>query len=372
MTSKERMRRAMSGEKPDRVPLMCQISLGHIYKYANISPEEYWYTSKGMAEGYIRLADRYHFDGILMNVLGINPDIRTRIKSVEKINDGHIITWDNGSKTICPSNDDPRPVEIIPSQNRNPLISEIDIDSIKVIDSPSGLPPYILDIVDYVMEHRGDTLSIHGEIGTVFERFLELIGSLADGLMAMLDDPDKCKKILELMNQEVIAYAHAQCSRGVDAFKLSSPYVGAGFISRDMYEEFILPYERDLVSAVHDNYGIPCYIHTCGAIGDRLDLMLQTGTDGLECLDPPPLGTVDLEQAINNIGDKIFIKGNLDSVNELLGHSPQDVKEIARKRIELGKKAKGFILSSACSVSPLVPSENIDALYDAVEEYGKY
>ncbi|MCE5313575.1 MAG: uroporphyrinogen decarboxylase family protein [Armatimonadota bacterium] len=370
MTSKERMRRAMSGEKPDRVPLMCQLSLGHIYKHAGIAPEEYWYTSQGMAEGYIRLADRYHFDGILMNVLGIDPGIRAKIKSVEKVDNGHIVTWDNNSKTLCPPNDDPRPVEHVAEEIRNPLISEIDIDAIPVIESASDLPPYTLDIVDYVMERRGDTLSIHGEIGTVFEWFLGLMGSLTDGLMALMDDPDKCKKIMERMNREVIAYANAQCARGIDAFKLSSPYVGAGFLSRDMYEEFVLPFERDLISEVHSNYGIPCYIHTCGAIGDRLDLMLETGTDGLECLDPPPLGTVDLEQAINDIGNKIFIKGNLDSVNELLGNSPQVVKEIARKRIELGKKAKGFILSSACSVAPLVPPENMDALYEAVETYG--
>ena len=370
MTSKERMRRAMSGEKPDRVPLMCQLSQGHMYRHAGIPPEEYWYTSRGMAEGHIRLADRYHFDGILLNVLGINPDIRTRIKSVEKVDDSHIITWNDGSKTLCPPNDDPRPIETVAGEGRTPLISEIDIDAIPVIDSPSDLPPYTLDIIDYVMERRGDTLSIHGEIGTVFERFLLLMGSLAGGMMALMDDPDKCKKIMEIQNREVIAYACAQCSRGVDAFKLSSPYVGAGFLSRDMYAEFVVPFERELISAVHSNYDIPCYIHTCGAIGDRLDLMVSTGTDGLECLDPPPLGTVDLEQAIESIGDKILIKGNLDSVNELLDHSPEEVKEIARKRIELGKKAKGFILSSACSVSPLVPQENIDALYEAVETYG--
>lgn len=38
----------------------------------------------------------------------------------------------------------------------------------------------------------------------------------------------------------------------------------------------------------------PIYTHTCGAIGDRLNLMKETGTDGIVTLDQPPPGTVDL------------------------------------------------------------------------------
>lgn len=362
----------MSGEKPDRVPLMCQLSHGYTYKHAGIAPEDYWFASEGYAQGYIRLADRCHFDGILMDRLGVDPCVHARIKMVEEVNGGHIIVFDDDSKFFCPPNDDPRRVERVEPGGKSRTISEIDIDDLRVVESPSGLPSYALDIVDYVIEHRGNVLSIHGEIGTVFERFLCLMGSYEDGLMALMDDPDKCKKIMERLNTEVIAYALAQCARGIDAFKLSSPFAGAGFLSRDMYEEFVLPYERHLISEVHADYGTPCYIHTCGAIGDRLDLMLETGTDGLECLDPPPLGTVDLEQAIKAVGDQIFIKGNLDSVNELLGHTPDEVGEIARQRILLGKKANGYILSSACSVAPSVPCENIDALYQAVETYGYY
>ena len=47
---------------------------------------------------------------------------------------------------------------------------------------------------------------------------------------------------------------------------------------------------------VHD-LSIPVYTHTCGAIGDRLDLLVECGVSGIECLDPPPLGNVDLSEA---------------------------------------------------------------------------
>lgn len=187
--------------------------------------------------------------------------------------------------------------------------------------------------------------------------------------MALLDDEEKAKEAMLCFNHNVILSAREQCRRGIDALKLSSPFAGAGFLSREMYREFVLPYESEIIETVHREFGIPCYIHTCGAIGDRLDLMLETGTDGLECLDPPPLGTVDLKAASEFLGKKCFIKGNLDSVNELGGTTTERVMEIARKRLEIGKKHEGgYILSTACSVSPDVLPENIMALYDAVKE----
>lgn len=372
MNSKERMKRTMVGEKPDRVPVMCQLSLGHLVKNLDIDPVYFWYTSEGLAEAFVRMADRYHFDGILVNTCGRNPDLLKRIGSVDRYAEGHRIVWDNGDETYLPPNDDPRYIKRQSADRRAVSIDEIDADSIPVAESKQDLPPYYLDILDSVIRQRGSELSIHGEIGTVFEKLLVLFESYSDGLMALMDDPEKCKKIMDRMNRTCITEAVAQCERGIDVLKLSSPFAGSGFISREMYREFVLPYEREVIKTV-GKYGMPCYIHTCGAIGDRLDLMAETGTQGLECLDPFPLGDVDLKTAVEEIGDRVFIKGNLDSVNELLFHNQDEVLEIARKRIEVGMQCKkGFILSTACSVAPGVPPENIEALYGAVEKYGRY
>jgi uroporphyrinogen-III decarboxylase len=250
-------------------------------------------------------------------------------------------------------------------------IDDIELDQIPLIRAESELPKHYFDILDRVISARGAELSIHGEVGTTFERFLNLFGSKEDGLMALLDDPGKSKQIMGNINRTVLVEALAQSARGVDAMKLSSPFAGSGFISREMYETFVLPYEKAIISAVHEQYGIPCYVHTCGAIGDRLDLIVAMGTQGIECLDPFPLGDVDLEKAIGQIGDRVFIKGNLDSVNELLCKPESEVREIARKRIALGKKCmRGYILSSACSVAPHVPMRNIIALQEVARELG--
>jgi uroporphyrinogen-III decarboxylase len=373
MTSKERMRATMCGNRPDRVPVMCQLSLGHIYKNASMDPVSFWYTSKGLAEEFVTMAERYRFDGILINTSGRNPDILKQIDAVEPYIDGHKIIWTNGDQTYLPPNDDPLPINKARTIRKRISIEDIDIEAIKVYRTVQDLPVYYTDILDHIIRLKGNELSIHGEIGTVFERLLVLFNSYSDGLIALMDDPDKCKRIMERMNESCITEARVQCAKGIDVLKLSSPFAGSGFISRKMYREFVLPYEKQVINCVTREFNIPCYIHTCGAIGDRLDLMVETGTKGIECLDPYPLGDVDLGKAVEEIGDKVFFKGNLDSVNELLYHTPAEVKEIARKRIEIGKQSKiGYILSSACSVSPGVPPENILTLYDAVELYGQY
>lgn len=101
------------------------------------------------------------------------------------------------------------------------------------------------------------------------------------------------------------------------AIKISSPYAGAGFLSRNFYKEFVLPYESQIAKAIREK-GKQVYIHTCGSIGDRLELIAESDTGGLECLDPPPIGDCDLEDAKKRLGKKCFIKGNIDSVNTLL------------------------------------------------------
>lgn len=373
MNSKERMKYAMHGKQPDRVPLMCQFSLGYLAKNFTDDLIYFWYTPEGLAEAYIAAAETYHFDGILVSIPGRDPKLLGEIYSVGNWeNKGKVVRWKDGHESCIPFNDFPKDYDEDLEEKKAEFIDDVTEDDI-CVEQERDLPDYQFNILEYILEKKGKDLSVHGEVGTCFEMFLKKFKGLEYGLMALLDAPEKAKMIMDYLNKNVILYAREQCKRNIDALKLSSPFSGAGFLSRDMYREFVLPYERAVIKAVHEEFGIPCYIHTCGAIGDRLDLMMETGTDGIECLDPPPLGTVELEQASKILGDKIFIKGNLDSVNELLGRSIDQVLESIIRRLKIGKKhSGGYILSTACSIAPDVPPENISALYRSVLAEGYY
>lgn len=70
MTGRARMDVAMRLGTPDRVPVMCQLALGHYFLQAGLDPIEIWHSTEGFAEALVRLQRRYRFDGILVNLPG--------------------------------------------------------------------------------------------------------------------------------------------------------------------------------------------------------------------------------------------------------------------------------------------------------------
>jgi len=138
-----------------------------------------------------------------------------------------------------------------------------------------------------------------------------------------------------------------------------------------MYREFVMPYEDAVFAAIH-RLGTPSYVHTCGAIGDRLDLMAQTCVDGIDTLDPPPLGTVDLARAKADYGQRFFFKGNLDAVHEMLQADDAAFEAAVRRRLEIGMTGGRYILSSACSVAPRVRPRRLIRMVELAQRYGRY
>lgn len=393
MNSRERMDVAMRLGTPDRVPVMCQLSLGHYFLYSGIDAVEIWHSTAGFGEALITLQRRYGFDGILINLPGRDPDWRRYISRIEEHEGGRLITWKNGWITVCPPDDLPHVYdeagrkfaaafnEIDPEQLF--YIEPYDIGGIK---HPYGwgfggqparkgkafFPPYQHDTIRYVVGRTGNDVSVHGEVFSPFTQFMELLG-YSNGLMALIDDPGKAEACLEALTEGTIELACGDAAAGVHAILISSAFAGSGFISRRHYTEFVLPHERKVIRGIKARYpGLPVYTHTCGAIGDRLDLIEQTGTNGIDTLDPKPLGDVDLAEAKRRVAGRMFIKGNIDPVNTLLRGTPQESLAAARERIEIAGPGGGYILSTACSVAPATPPENILKLREAAELYGKY
>lgn len=391
MTSKERMQLAMELRQPDRVPVMCQLSLGHYFLYSGVKAMDVWYTAEGFAEALIKLQQRYRFDGILVNLPGRDPDYERFMERIELGEKENVIRWSNGDYTVFPCDENPHyhradGSRYFPSfEEVNPeLLYYIEPWDITGISYPytwgfeteprpfdDYFPENYFDTVEKVKAKVGAAVSVHAEVFSPWSQFLELL-NYDQGLMAIIMDPGKTKACLERLTEGAIDLGKRKAALGVDAILISSAFAGAGFISRKHYEEFVLPYERKAVEGIKSTFSVKVYTHTCGSIGDRLDLLLQTGTDGIDTLDPPPLGTVDLEEAKRMLSGKAFIKGNIDPVNTLLNGSLETIRKDVEWRLSIGKPGGGYILSSACSVAPHTPPENIEVLAQLAEEMGRY
>lgn len=382
MNSKERMITAMSLGQPDRVPVMCQLSIGHLLLNTDVTPIELWFTAEGCARAWVQAQRRYRFDGIFLNLCGPDPNVFSYIDRVEEDENAQTIYWKPGAfgytHTICPWDELPR----------NSWPGGEPFADFETFDPEKDLPPFLewlpvsqsmkypvlpesrLDTLRAVRSMTYGEISLHGEVFSPWDYHLATFG-YEPALIAIMDDPGKVHAILEGYTELCIKWALEQIREGLDVMTLSSPWAGGGFISREHYREFVLPYERKVNTSIRDA-GAFCCTHTCGALGDRLDLLIDSNTCGIECLDPPPIGNVELEDAKALTRGKVFIKGNIDSVNVLLHATPDEVKADARRRLDAAMEGGGYILSTACSVAPRVPPENLEVLYDVVEEYGRY
>lgn len=378
MTPRERVLKAMNMEKPDRVPVMCQFSMGFMYqqlKETDITPMELWLDADRYAEALMWLRERFDFDGILVTLHGHDPHWREKTK-VEIVDGLEVATFHNRKETYL--DDDLLVGEFFEKRT-------VDIETFDVKEIPDELD-YIAESKDCYMyidktdpyrvfnilnEKLEGNYSLHGEISSPFDYLLDLLG-YENALMAIMLQPDKVKEILAKYTIGVVKMAEGLCNHpAIDAIKISSPFAGSGFISPEHYREYELPYLSQVAKAISDK-GKFSYVHTCGHIDDRLEIMAESGVSGLECLDPPPIGNVELDDAFKRVGNDMFIKGNVDSVNILLDGSDEVIYKDLSERIRIGMQNKGFILSTACSIAPKVKKENVQILSKIAKEIGIY
>ncbi|MDA3939750.1 MAG: hypothetical protein PF693_10620 [Spirochaetia bacterium] len=393
MNGRERMALAMDHKFPDRVPVMCQLALGHYFLNTNIDSEKIWFTSEGFSDALLQLQKRYSFDGILVNMWGMPSNVLNGVTSISN-DDGEEkkLTWKNGDITIIPSDDNAMHF----LEGKLPLeradFETIDLTNLDGINKISGyfwniyhmpyipelvadflpgeIPDYFFKAIDIVKKKVGKDVSIHGEIYSPFTHFIELLG-YENALMSLLIDPDRAHIILEYLSKIVVAHAAATGNHGVDAVLISSAFAGGPFLSREMYKEFVLPYEKMVTDAVKET-GTVVYTHTCGSIGDRLDLMVETGTMGIDTLDPPPLGNTELATALEELDGRVFVKGNMNAVEFLNFKTREEVLAHATNRITIGKPKGAYILSTACSVAPGTEPWKLELLTPLSEKLGVY
>jgi hypothetical protein len=380
-TSRTRVAAAMRLERPDRVPVMCQPSLGFVLRQLpELDPIDVWHNHGGaLARGFCEISRRFGFDGVLIPAVGSAPlDART-VRRIDRANaEGPVVYFQNGDSCLYCRNDLPRYTHAVPPERELG-----DLDPAAIADQLSYHPPSTRlrmqlaegaggRIAELTQARAiiGPDVSLHGALYSPEDYLIDALG--ADGAMiALLTEPEKCRALLAKYAAAVAGHAREQIAAGVDALNVSAPWCGQSFISPGLYRDLIAPAQAVLVAACRAAR-VPCYCHTCGAIGDRLEAIIDTGFDGIECLDPPPLGNVELADAVRRIGPRAFIKGNIDPVHVLLQGTPAQIRADVIPRLETGMTARGFILSTACAIAPETPAAHVALLRELVDRYGAY
>ncbi len=141
------------------------------------------------------------------------------------------------------------------------------------------------------------------------------------------------------------------------------------------FDEFVVQIDQGLVALVKSYPGQYAIVHSHGRVGKFLERFAEIGMDGLNVLEPPPIGDTILSDAKKRIGDKVCLIGNVQ-YDDIARGTPASVEGLVRRAIREGGPGGGFILSPCASPyeSPLPAqaAENIIGYLKAGRTWGQY
>ena len=202
------------------------------------------------------------------------------------------------------------------------------------------------------------------------DQFLVDAVGVEGSLLLYYDDRDLLKELVRLFNSTTQAIMKRALEAGAevifDAWYNCSMSVGW---SPAHFQEVFLPHIRENADLAH-SHGAIYHYYDDGKMDKTLELLADAGVDIVETLSPPPMGDVDLRSAKARVGDRVCLKGNVDQVNVILPQTPEEIRESVRETIRIGAPGGGYILSTADSIRPETPWENVVAFFDAAKEFG--
>ena len=189
-------------------------------------------------------------------------------------------------------------------------------------------------------------------------RLLDVSEIMAD----CYDEPEMVETVLRKATAFLIEYARAYKAAGADGIMMAEPV--AGLLSPSLEEEFSSPYVKQIVDAVQDDSFAVIY-HNCGDNTPRmLDSILSTGAAAYHFGN-----AVSMRQMLEKIPADTVVMGNLDPAAVLRMGDAETVRRATRELMADCAVFPNFVPSSGCDMPPLTPWENIDAFFEAVEDF---
>ena len=143
-------------------------------------------------------------------------------------------------------------------------------------------------------------------------------------------------------------------------------------ISPKMYRQVLKPIHADYIAFIRQRTKAKVFFHTDGDVFDLLDDFVEIGIDILNPIQTSAGKMADLAELKRRYGRNLVFCGAVDTHRVLPGGTPDEVRQEVRRVIDLLGRGGGYMLASVHTIMDEVPPENILAMVDAVEEYGRY
>ena len=338
-SSKDLILSALSGEKPERVPVAIVSSAWVFSNY-----------------------------GVELSAAYQNPEIMTN-------------TWrkfdgEFGADAVVPSLSS----TVIPSYYGStwkfppvgfPLLQEPAISSPSDLDKLEDLDPQKDESIQASTIHAEQLVEEFGSDRAVWYMTTGPLSNAArivetEFLMeCLIEDTDFVENLFKFSMESFKAAVEPVLELGIDVLDFSSSPGSPDLISPRMYRKFFWPYDKELVDWIHKK-GAKAVFHICGNTMPIIEDMANTGADGIS-VD----SMVDMSAARKVIG-KTALVGNIDPAGVLMNGTPEMVEKASVEAMNTGGLEGAFVLAPGCDVPPTCSGENIKAMIDSVKVHGRY
>jgi uroporphyrinogen decarboxylase len=158
---------------------------------------------------------------------------------------------------------------------------------------------------------------------------------------------------------------------GIDCIGIQGHMANSRTVSPDYFRDYVSPYEKRVISAIHENGKYSVY-HNCGFARSLYAQYRELNMSVWETVSHRPQGDNDLAEAKSEIGDVICLLGNLDQIEFLKTATPSEVEAKTREIVAAGKPGGRFIFSTSDFLEKNTPLANIEAMIRAAKAEGIY
>lgn len=194
-------------------------------------------------------------------------------------------------------------------------------------------------------------------------------------IMAHMLHPEYIKGIFNLQCEialENLKLYYQAVGDKIDVIVVSGTDFGtqnAAFISPDMYRDMYKPFHKKVNDWIHKNTPWKIFYHTCGSIVSLLDDFVEVGVDILNPVQCSAKG-MDPHMLKRKYGDKlVFWGGGIDTQRTLPFGTPEEVRREVRERCRIFGEGGGFVFNPIHNIQARIPIENLVAVFETVKNF---
>lgn len=247
----------------------------------------------------------------------------------------------------------------VPTMHGALIHNESEADALQIPEVGAGRTTECINGIREAVELITDRPVLAGIIGpyTLAGRLLDM----TEIMCLCYEEPEMVETVLEKATTFLCNYAKAFKEAGANGIVMAEP--AAGLLSPNLIEEFSNPFVQRIREAVEDDTFLVMY-HNCGNITPIINKV-----NDIQALAYSVGNAIDMEDALKVLPEDCMIIGNIDPAGIIRNSTPEIVKSETIALMERCSKYKNFVISSGCDIPPMAPLENIDAFFDAVNEF---